>query len=84
MKFDDRYRSIFKTDLIEGAMLAGEFGFPVIHRTHTRPSRLISFDKAISCRDYSQWVHFYIPDPSSNAFGEAHGTIWGCSPSTMV
>ena len=63
MKYDDRYRSIFKTDLIEGAMLAGEFGFPVIHRTHSRPNRLISFDKAISCRDYSQWVHFYIPDP---------------------
>lgn len=63
MVFDQRYRNIFKTDLIEGAMLDGEFGFPVIHRTNAEPQRLISFDKAIASRDVSQWVHFYIPDP---------------------
>lgn len=63
MKFDDRYESIFKTELLEGARLDGEYELPVIHKSHGRPGSLISFDKAIACKDYSRWVHFYIPDP---------------------
>ena len=63
MKYDDRYTRLFGIDILDGAMRSGKYGFSTIHATRARPERLISFDKAVSCRDRSQWVHCYIPDP---------------------
>lgn len=63
MVYDDRYKRIFNSDLLEGAKRDGKYGFSTIHVTHARPQRLISFDKALSCKDHDQWVHGYIPDP---------------------
>lgn len=58
----DSYRTVMKTDLIEGMQPSGEWGLATIHRTNAKPSRLVPFDKAISSRETNAWVHFFIHD----------------------
>ena len=53
---------VFNAFLVAFATYAGLFEFPIIKPTYEIPNRLIAFSKAISCKDYNQWVHFYEDD----------------------
>ena len=53
---------VFNAFLVAFATYAGLFEFPIIKPTYDIPNRLIAFSKAISCKDYNQWVHFYEDD----------------------
>lgn len=55
-------RDVFNAFLVSLATYAGLFEIPVIQPTCWIPSRLISFSKAVGCKDYDQWVHFYQHD----------------------
>lgn len=55
-------RDVFNSFLVRFAKYAGVFEFPVIKPTNCLPNRLIPFSKAISSKDYNQWVHFYEDD----------------------
>ena len=55
-------RDVFNAFLVALAKFAGLFEFPCILPTYDIPNRLIAFSKAIACRDYNQWVHFYEDD----------------------
>lgn len=61
MKYDT-YRGALNTDLLWGAQFEGCYEIPTIRRTSLVPNDLIPFDKAISSRQFNQWVHFYIHD----------------------
>ena len=52
-------KDVFNAFLVSLAYYAGIFEFPVIQPTSWVPNKLIPFSKAISCKDYDQWVHFY-------------------------
>lgn len=53
---------VFNAFLVSLATYAGIFEFPIIKATYEIPNQLIAFSKAISCKDYNQWVHFYEDD----------------------
>ena len=55
-------RDVYNSFLVRYADYAGLFEFPVIRPSKSIPNRLISFSKAISSKDYDQWVHFYEDD----------------------
>ena len=52
-------KDVFNAFLVALATYAGFFEIPVIHPTNWVPNRLISFSKAVSCKDYDRWIHFY-------------------------
>ena len=52
-------KDVFNAHLVTDAFYSGTFEFPNIQPTCDIPNRLISFSKAISDKDYDQWVHFY-------------------------
>ena len=52
-------KDIINAFLVALATYAGFFEFPRIRPTFDIPNRLIAFSKALSCKDYDQWVHFY-------------------------
>ena len=52
-------KDVFNAFLVRLAIYSGIFEFPIIQPTCWIPNRLIAFSKAISCKDYNQWVHFY-------------------------
>ena len=58
----DSYMSIFKPYLYAGMTASGELDFPTIYRVKASPKNLIGFDKSLKCKDYDQWVHFFIHD----------------------
>lgn len=53
------YRDVFNAFLVSSASYSEAIELPNIQHTSWIPNKLISFSKAISCRDYDQWVHFY-------------------------
>ena len=53
---------VFNSFLVSFATYAGIYEFPVIKGTYEIPNRLICFSKAISSKNYDQWVHFYEDD----------------------
>ena len=53
------YKDVFNAFLVTLATYAGIFEFPVIQPTDRIPNRLIPFTKAVGCKDFDQWVHFY-------------------------
>lgn len=55
-------KDVFNAFLVTDATYAGLFEFPVILATNEIPNKLIAFSKAISCKDFNQWVHFYEDD----------------------
>lgn len=55
-------KDVFNAFLVRMATYAGIFEFPCIRPTYDVPNRLILFSKALSCKDYDQWVHFYEND----------------------
>lgn len=52
-------KDVFNAFLVTLATYAGIFEFPIIQPTDSVPNRLIPFSKAIGCKDFDQWVHFY-------------------------
>ena len=52
-------KDVFNAFLVSAAFYAGVFEFPVIRPTSQIPNGVIAFSKAIACRDFDQWVHFY-------------------------
>lgn len=55
-------KDVFNAFLVSLAYYAGFFEFPAIKATHWIPNKLIAFSKAISCKDFDQWIHFYEDD----------------------
>lgn len=55
-------KDVFNAFLVSAAYYAGIFEFPVIQPTYCIPNKLISFSKALSNKDYDQWVHFFEDD----------------------
>ena len=55
-------KDVFNAFLVRMATYAGVFEFPCIRPTFAIPKRVIPFSKAISSKDYDQWVHFYEND----------------------
>jgi hypothetical protein len=47
---------------VSKSLYDGLFEFPVINPTYEFPNKLIRFSKAISSKDYDQWIHFYEDD----------------------
>lgn len=58
----ESYRSSLRSDFIYGMRPSGKWGLPTIFRTNANPEKLVPFDKAVSSRDHSGWVHFFIHD----------------------
>lgn len=55
-------KDVFNAFLVTRAIYSGIFEFPRIDPCYEVPNKLIAFSKAISCKDYDQWVHFYEDD----------------------
>lgn len=53
---------VFKSYLFEGVGYSGEFQIPILHSSRLLPNKLIPFSKALSTKDFAQWVHFYEDD----------------------
>ena len=56
------YKDTFNSFLLKGADYRGIYEFPVIKPTYSIPKKIIRFSKAISNKEYDQWVHFYEDD----------------------
>lgn len=60
-KFQQRHS--FKNELINNAILVGEYDMPQLKRNNLIPTNLIPFNKAMSEKLPSdKWVHFFIDD----------------------
>ncbi len=55
-------KDVFNAFLVSTATYAGVFEIPCIKPCNEIPKRVIAFSKAISGKDYEQWVHFYEDD----------------------
>ena len=55
-------KDVFNAFLVSTAKYAGLFEIPCIEPCNEEPKRIIAFSKAISSKDYEQWVHFYEDD----------------------
>lgn len=56
-------RQNFKTELIKGAYLVGDYDMPQLTKTNLIPNNLIPFNKAMSEKFPSnKWVHFFVDD----------------------
>ena len=53
---------VFKSYLFDGVNYEGEFQIPILHSSKLLPNKLIPFSKALSIKDFAQWVHFYEDD----------------------
>lgn len=50
---------VFRSFLVKNATYDGEYEIPKIHTSNLIPEKVISFSKAISSKDYNQWISFY-------------------------
>ncbi len=55
-------KDVFNAFLVKVATYAGIFEFPRIMPTYYIPQRIIAFSKALACKDYNQWIHFFEDD----------------------
>ena len=55
-------KDVFHSFLVKDAVYDGRIEIPVLQPVDLIPNRLISFSKAMSTKDYDQWVHFYEDD----------------------
>jgi len=56
------YKDVFHAFLVEKACYEGNEEIPCIKTSNKIPNRVITFSKAISTKDYNQWVLFYEHD----------------------
>ena len=55
-------KDVFRAFLVQNAQFDTDLEIPIINSENAIPERLIPFSKAISGKDYDQWVHFYEDD----------------------
>lgn len=55
-------KDVFNAFLVSDATYSGLYEFPELKPTYYIPNKVISFSKAISSKDYNQWIHFYEDD----------------------
>lgn len=55
-------RDVFNAFLVSEAHYSGYYEFPKLQRSCYIPNRLIPFSKALACKDYDQWIHFFEDD----------------------
>ncbi|MCR5598900.1 MAG: DUF4417 domain-containing protein [Lachnospiraceae bacterium] len=55
-------KDVFNAFLVSTAKYDGIFEIPCIAACNEVPRRVIAFSKAVSSKDYEQWVHFYEDD----------------------
>lgn len=55
-------KDVFNAFLVSTAKYDGIFEIPCIAACNEVPRKLIAFSKAVSSKDYEQWVHFYEDD----------------------
>ena len=55
-------RDVFHAALVKDASFAGPLELPCMAGQKKLPNRLISFSRAISCKDHDQWIHFFEDD----------------------
>lgn len=55
-------KDVWNAFLVATASYGGPFEFPAIVPSWSVPNRLIAFSKAVSCKDFDQWIHFYEDD----------------------
>lgn len=53
---------VFKSYLFNGVNYEGEFQIPILHSSKLLPNKLIQFSKALSTKNFAQWVHFFEDD----------------------
>lgn len=58
----DSYRSALRADLLEGIRPSGDWDIATIFRSNANPKLLVPFDKAVSAKEKSGWVHFFLHD----------------------
>ncbi len=58
----DSYRTSMRSDLLIGLEPSGDWQLATIHRSNSKPSALVPFDKAVSLKRPTGWVHFFIHD----------------------
>lgn len=51
-----------KSDLIEGMQPSGKWDLATIFRSNACPESLIPFNRAVSSKDHTGWVHFFTHD----------------------
>lgn len=59
---EKKYDELFQADLLHGAELIGPYEFPRIKATSSIPETVVPFDKAISGKNTTSWVHFFEDD----------------------
>lgn len=57
-------RDVFRAFLVNNAQFDSALEIPCIAPEASLPEKMIPFSKAISSKDYDQWVHFYEDDAS--------------------
>ncbi len=55
-------KDVFRAFLVRDAQFDTELEIPCIAPEPSLPERMIPFSKAVSSKDYQQWVHFYEDD----------------------
>lgn len=55
-------KDVWNAFLVCVATYAGLFEFPIIQPSTSVPNRLVAFSKAVNCKDFNQWVHFFEDD----------------------
>lgn len=53
---------VFRSFLVKNATYDGFLEIPIINYCDLKPSKIISFSKAIASKNYDYWVHFYEDD----------------------
>ena len=62
MREKHQMTDIFHSNLLFGCNYDGNLEIPYIEMDNVIPNKLISFSKALSTKDFNQWVHFYEHD----------------------
>lgn len=75
MTFADR--DPFRHDLIAGAELVGQYGFPKLRPAQFIPRNLIPFNQAMTeRRPDEKWVHFFVDDYQFERIWNTPGTTY--------
>lgn len=59
---ENDYKDVFRAFLVNHAEYEGEEEFPLFDSSKLLPKRVIPFSKALSTKDYNQWVVFFEHD----------------------
>jgi hypothetical protein len=77
-------KDVFHAFMVENSDFSGSLEFPFVKKQEKLPTRLIPFSKAISGKDYKQWVHFYEDDTMFERIWNYPKNIYPSCNGTMV